>query len=214
MSENGKGAGLSADAYLLAAAQADTVEVLKTKPQWIQAKGPVGGKVRNFFVTPQKELYAIGNIGLYRLTDDETEWVLINDSLPSISFGKSMAARGDTLYIVTKANLLASTDRGVTWHSVGKRPQGYLVALLITDPSQVRRPQDAQYEMYLILSKGVFRSTDAGNTWHAFNNGLTAPKIQDADAIENALFLRTHQGLHRLNSGVWGEITRRTGTIY
>ena len=200
---NGKGTGSSAKTYLLAAAQADTVEGLKTKPQWIQAKGPVGGKIRNFFVTPQKELYATGDIGLYRLTDDKTEWTLINDSLPSIAYAKSMAARGDTLYIVTKTNLFASTDRGVTWNSVGERPQGYLVALLITDTSQIRRPQDAQFEMYLILSNGVFRSTDAGNTWQAFNNGLTAPKIQDAAAIENALFLGTRNGLYRLNSGVW-----------
>ena len=200
---NGKGTGSSAKAYLLAAAQADTVEALRTKSQWVQAKGPVGGTVRNFFVTPQKELYATGDIGLYRLTDDETEWTLINDALPSIADAKSMAARGDTLYIVTKTNLVASTDRGITWNSVGERPQGNLVALLITDTSQVRRPQDAQFEMYLILSKGVFRSTDAGNTWQAFNNGLTAPKIQDAAAIENALFLGTFNGLYRLNSGVW-----------
>jgi hypothetical protein len=60
--------------------------------------------------------------------------------------------------------------------------------------------------MYLILSNGVFRSTDAGNTWHAFNNGLTAPKIQDAAAIENALFLRTLNGLYRLNSDVWEKL--------
>lgn len=204
---NGKGAGSSANTYLLAAAQADTVEVLKAKPQWIQAKGPVGGKIRNFFVTPQKELYATGDIGLYRLTDDKTEWTLINDSLSSAAYAKSMAARGDTLYIVTKTNLFASTDRGVTWHPVGERPQGYLVALLITDPSQVRRPQDAQFEMYLILSNGVFRSTDAGNTWQAFNNGLTAPKIQDAAAIENALFLGTRNGLYRLNAGVWEKLS-------
>ena len=203
---NGKGAGSSANAYLLAAAQADTAERLKTKPQWIQAKGPVGGTVRNFFVTHQKELYATGDIGLYRLTDDKTEWTLINDALPSIADAKSMAARDDTLYIVTKTDLFASTDRGITWNSVGKRPQGYLVALLITDPSQVRRPEDAQFEMYLILSKGVFRSTDAGNTWQAFNNGLTAPKIQDAAAIENALFLGTLNGLYRLNSGVWEKL--------
>ena len=203
---NGKGAGSSAKAYLLAAAQADTVEGLKTKPQWMQAKGPVGGTVRNFFVTPQKELYATGDIGLYRLTDDKTEWTLINDALPSIAYAKSMAARGNTLYIVTKTNLFASTDRGITWNSVGERPQGNLVALFITDTSQVRRPQDAQFEIYLILSNGVFRSTDAGNTWQAFNNGLTAPKIQDAAAIENALFLGTHNGLYRLNSDVWEEL--------
>ena len=197
------------DTGLLAAAQADTVEVLKTKPQWVQAKGPVGGKVRNLFVTAEKEVYAIGEIGLYQLTgDDKTEWTLINDSLDSVSwYSKSIVERNATLYIVTETNLLASTDRGVTWHPLGERPQGHPVALFITDPSQVRRPQDAQFEMYLVLSKGVFRSTDAGNTWHAFNHGLTAPRIEDAAAIENVLFLATRQGLYRLNSGGWEKLS-------
>ena len=40
-------------------------------------------------------------------------------------------------------------------------------------------------------------------TWHAFNDGLTAPEIQDAVAIGNVLFLGTKRGLYRLNSSVW-----------
>ena len=203
----GSGAGPRANTGLLAAAQADTVEREKTKPQWIQKKGPVGGQVSDLFVSAQKEVYAIGDIGLYQLTgDDKTEWTLINDSLPSIYAAKSMAERGDTLYLAAKTHVLKSTDRGVTWQPLGERPQGYTVALLITDPTQTRRPQDAQIEMYLVLSKGVFRSIDAGNTWHLFNAGLTIPNIQDAVAIENVLFLATKQGLYRLNSGVWEKL--------
>ena len=202
----GRGAGPKADAGLLAAAHADTVDGRNMKPKWVQAKGPVGGHLKDFFVTSQPELYAIGSVGLYRLADDETEWTLINDSLPSLSYRKSMAERGGTLYITTRKNVLASTDRGVTWQPLGERPQGNLVGLFITDPSQARRPQDAPYEMYLILSKGVFRSTDASKTWHPFNEGLTAPNVQDAVAIENVLFLGTHRGLYRLNSGVWEKL--------
>ena len=204
---SGSGAGPRTDAGLLAAAQAETIERRQTKPKWIQKKGPVGGDVKALFVSSKKEVYAIGDVGLYRLTgNDKSEWTLINDSLPPISTAKSIAERGDTLYILAKENLLASTDRGVTWYPLGEHPQGYPIALFITDTSQVRRPQDAQFEMYLILSNGVFRSTDAGNTWQAFNNGLTAPKIQDAAAIENALFLGTLNGLYRLNAGVWEKL--------
>ena len=203
----GSGTGPRADAGLLAAAHADTVEKHETEPQWIQKKGPVGGDIKALFVSSKKEVYAIGDVGLYRLTgDDKSEWTLINDSFSTVYSGKSMAERGDTLYILTKTDLLASTDRGVTWSPLGARPQGYPVALFITDTSQVRRPQDARYEIYLILSNSVFRSTDAGNTWQAFNNGLTAPKIQDAAAIENALFLGTRNGLYRLNAGVWEKL--------
>ena len=203
----GSGAAPRTDAGLLAAAQADTVERQQTKPQWLQKKGPVGGNIRSLFVSSQKEVYAIGDVGLYRLTgDDKSEWTLINDSLSPIYAAKSMAERRDTLYLAAKTHVLKSTDRGVTWKPLGERPQGYTVALLITDPMQMHHPQDAQYEMYLVLSKGVFRSIDAGNTWHLFNAGLTTPSIQDAVAIENVLFLATNQGLYRLDSGVWEKL--------
>ena len=204
---NGSGTGTKTDERLLAAAQADTVESQQTKTQWIQKKGPVGGDVKSLFVSSEKEVYAIGDVGLYRLTgDNKNEWTLINDSLPPVYATKSMAERGDTLYILTKTELFASTDRGVTWSPIGERPPGYPVALLITDTSQVRSPQDAPYEIYLILSNGVFRSTDAGNRWQAFNKGLKAPKIQDAAALENVLFLGTRNGLYRLNAGVWEKL--------
>ncbi len=204
---NGSGTGTKAKTRLLAAAQADTVERRQTEPQWIQKKGPVGGGVSNLFVSAQKEVYAIGNVGLYRLTgDDKSEWTLINDSLPSIYAAKSMAERDDTLYILSKADVLKSTDNGVTWETLGERPKGYAVALLITDPTQMSRALNTQIEMYLVLENGVFRSTDAGNTWHLFNAGLTIPRIQDAVAIENVLFLATQQGLYRLDSGVWEKL--------
>ena len=207
ISGRGSSAGPRANTGLLAAARADTVERRQTKPQWIQKKGPVGGNISDLFVSAQKEVYAIGDVGLYRLTgDDKSEWTLINDSLPAIYAAKSMAERADTLYLAAKTHVLKSTDRGVTWQPLGERPQGYTVALLITDPTQIRRPQDAQIEMYLVLSKGVFRSIDAGNTWHPFNAGLTTPSIQDAVAIENILFLATKQGFYRLDSDVWEKL--------
>ena len=208
----GSSTGTKNNAKLLAAAQADTVAQLETKPKWIPAKGPAGGNVSNLFVTSQKELYAIGGTRLYRLDDNSTEWRLINAELP-ISHRTLIAERNGTLYIATQKHLFVSTDRGTTLRPVAPLPGGGAVALLITDPSQARQPQDAQYEMYLVLTNGVLRSTDAGKTWHAFNEGLTAAEIQAASVIDNALFLRTNplflgtkQGLYRLNTGVWEKL--------
>ena len=199
-------AGSKADAQLLSATQSDA-EVLETEPQWTQAKELTGGEVRNLFLTSQKELYAVGGAGLYRLDDDNrAEWTLINASLPLTHKSEPMAEWNRTLYIATQTDLFASTDRGETWVHIGARPQGNAIALLITDSNQAHRPQDAEMEMYLVLANGVFRSTDAGNTWHAFNDGLNQPEIQDAAAIENVLFLGTTQGLYRLNSDVWEKL--------
>ena len=201
----GTGAEPRTDAGLLAAAQADTVEKPETEPQWMPTKGPEGGGVQNLFVTSQKEVYAIGGTRLYRLGDGDTGWTLINAALPFTPDSTPMAEGKDTLYFVTETNLLASTDRGVTLHFLGPRPRGRAIALLI--PNKLRWAQDAQIEMYLVLADAVFRSTDTGKTWHAFNDGLTAPKIHTAAAVENALFLGTKQGLYRLNSGVWEKLS-------
>ena len=201
----GRGVSLRTDTGLLAAAQADTVERQETEPQWMPTRGPEGGGVKNLFVTSQKEVYAVGGTRLYRLADDDTGWTLINAALPFTPYSTPMAEGKDTLYIVTETDLIASTDRGVTLHFLGPRPRGRAIALLI--PSKLRWSKDAQIEMYLVLANGVFRSTDTGGTWHAFNNGLVAPKIHAAVAIENALFLGTKQGLYRLNLGVWEKLS-------
>ena len=200
--------GSRTNAQPLVAVQSKVVEVIDTEPQWIQAEKLTGGDVKNLFLTSDKTLYAVGSTGLYRLSTDDnsTRWTLINASLPLTPQSEPMAEWGETLYIATRTSLFASTDRGVTWHTVGPRPQGRAIALLITDPSEKHRQRDVQIEMYLVLTDGVFRSTDAGATWHAFNEGLTAPEIQDAVAIENVLFLGTRQGLCRLNSDIWEKL--------
>lgn len=65
--------------------QSEAVEVLNSEPQWIQSKKLTGGDVENLFLTSDKELYAVGGTGLYRLTDDSTGWTQVNDSLPLTS---------------------------------------------------------------------------------------------------------------------------------
>ena len=200
--------GSRTNAQPLVALQSEAVEVLDTEPQWIQSEKLTGGDVKNLFLTSDKTLYAVGSMGLYRLSTDNNsmEWDLINASLPLTPQSEPMAEWGETLYIATRTGLFASTDRGVTWHTVGPRPQGRAIALLITDSSKEHRQRDVQIEMYLVLTDGVFRSTDVGNTWHAFNDGLTAPEIQDAVTIGNVIFLATRRGLYRLNSSVWKKL--------
>ena len=207
---SGSGIDTKTDKRLLAAAQTDTVVPLETKPKWIPVKGPAGGYVSNLFVTSQKDLYATAGAQLYRLDNNSTEWGLINAGAP---ISELIAERNGTLYIATQKHLFVSTDRGMTLIPVGPLPEGRAVALLITDPSQVRRPQDAQPEMYLVLTNGVFRSTDVGKNWHVFNEGLAGAGIQAAAVIDNALFLGTNplflgtkRGLYRLNTGVWEKL--------
>lgn len=179
-----------------------------TKPQWTQAKG-MGSGVTNagLFLASDQSLYAVTKAGLYHLTAQADAWKLTSSSGPDQEFGRIMAERGDTLYILTSDALLASTDNGNTWTNLGSRPEGQAVALVITDGFQARGPQHTDMTLYLILRTEVFRSADGGKQWHPIGGRLqsdTAPdvgsrnfRIWDALAVDNTLFVGTSRGLFR-----------------
>ena len=212
-----RGSGFQAEPLLLAAAQTDEADLPAAKPQWIQTKGPGGVLRAGLSLTSDQTLYAITKTDLYRLTEERDAWTFVSASGPNREFDPVMADRAGTLYLLTPHELLVSVDTGKTWNSLGARPEGNAVALVITD-----------MVMYLILKTEVFRSEDVGQQWepigetlralasqaladnkleeppnapalgdfHAINN--MAFRIWDALAIDNTLFVGTSQGLFRL----------------
>ena len=189
------GAGQKPDESLFAPVPVDTVEVSTPKPQWTQTKGPEGGTVNGVFAAANGDLYARTGADLYRLTDDRSAWQPANTNV-SINSSWQMAEGGDTLYIVSGTEILASIDRGETWNVIGARPEGQLIDLVITNEA-----------LYLGLVDGVFRSVDAGKSWTPLDDGdLTDRKIQAIVAVENTLFVGTDAGLYRRNSEGWEQL--------
>ena len=192
------GTGFQSETLLFAAAQADETTLPATKPQWVQTKGPGGVSSAGLFLTSDQTLYAITETGLYRLSEAEDAWTFVSASGPNreSSFSSLMAERDGTLYLLTHNELLVSIDDGKTWNSLGKRPEGHGVALVLTDTA-----------MYLVLQTEVFRSEDVGQQWEPIGQTLQAnhlPEagnpnfhIWDALAIDNTLFFGTSQGLFR-----------------
>ena len=146
---------------------ADEADILVTEPQWIQTKGLAGVSRPGLFLASDQTLYLIAKTGLYRLTEEVDEWTLINSGGPNQQFDPIMAERGDTLYLLTSNELLASTDRGRTWEVLGKRPKGRAVALVIADGPRERSPQHVDMTMYLVFQTEIFRSEDGGKQWVA-----------------------------------------------
>ncbi len=178
-----------------------------TELQWTQAKGIGGVSGAGLFLASDQSLYAAMKAGLYRLTAKADAWKLVSASTPDQEFGRIMAARGDTLYMVTSDALLASTDNGKTWNDLGSRPEGEAVALVITDGHQAQGPQNTDRTLYLILKTEVFRSQDGGKAWQPIGGRLKSDivpnvgsrnfRIWDALAVDNTLFVGTSQGLFR-----------------
>ena len=174
--------------------------------QWTQSNGAPGGLVRDIFVAAEGTVYAAAPTGIYKLATDATAWTRINTSVPINDSLMPMAEHGDTLYIVSTDEIFTSDDRGETWNTLGSRPKGRAVGLIITDATEARNSR-AQTTMYLALKdERVFRSTDGGTQWQSFNNGLTSEKISALAAIGETVFAGTEIGLYRLDSGVWKKL--------
>ena len=200
------GSGFQAEPLLIAAAQADETDLPTAKPEWIQTKGPGGVSRAGLFLASDQTLYAVAKTGLYRLTEAADAWTLVSVSGPNREFNAAfntvMAEYGDTLYLLTSNELLASIDEGKTWNSLGARPEGRVVTLIITDTA-----------MYLVLSTEVFRSEDVGNQWKSIGQNLKINNmpdrnflIWDALAIDNTLFVGTSQGLFQFTDA-WEKLS-------
>ena len=169
--------------------------------QWAQTNGPPAGYIRNIFATPEGIVYAVASSGLYRLTEDATAWTRINRSVPIDDSLMPMTFHAGNLYIVSAAEIFTSADRGETWNTLGPRPNGEAVGILITDEASPR------ITMYLALrDEGVFRSTDNGTQWHPLHDGLTSKKISAIAAVDNTVFAGTENGLYRLDAGIWNKL--------
>ncbi len=190
------GAGQKPDESLVATLPINTTEVSTPKPQWTQTGGPEGGGVQNLFITSDGDAYVGTGTDLYRLTDDRSRWNLVNAKMPP-NGSWQITERDDTLYVVSNTEILASMDRGETWDTLGTRPEGQLIDLVITDEAPGAQ---ANIGMYLALVNGVFRSVDAGNSWVSVSGQLVNKEIRTITAIEDVVFVGTDSGLYRLNS--------------
>ena len=174
--------------------------------RWTQGSAPPGGHVRDIFATSEGAVYAVAPTGIYRLGTDATTWTRINTDIP---IGKSlmpMAEHNGTLYIVSTDEIFMSGDKGETWKTIGPRPKGQAVGLIVMDEAQARSTL-ARRTMYLALrDEGIYRSTDGGTQWNSFNDGLASKTISTVAAVEKTVFAGTARGLYRLDSSTWKKL--------
>ncbi len=204
-----RGTGTQVSTTTTASATLEDSAKFSTSP-WTQGSAPPGGHVRDIFTTSEGSVYAVAPTGIYRLGTDATAWTRINTDIPIGESLMPMAERGGTLYIVSTDEIFASGDRGETWRTMGPRPKGDAVGLIITDEAHARSSQ-ARRTMYLALrDEGIYRSTDGGTQWHLFNDGLANKTISTVATVGKTVFAGTARGLYRLDSGTWKKLLVET----
>ena len=183
--------------------------------QWAQTTGPQGGPVFNIFSTSEGTIYAFSAAGIYRLRPDAPAWTLVNSSVPIEGPWVPMTEHEGTLYTVSRDAVFASTDAGETWESLGSRPDGRAVGLIVVAETE-GSSSHARPMMYLALrDKGVFRSTDVGPQWALFDDGLIGRRISGVAVVGDTVFAGTDKGLYRLDSGRWERLLEDvSGSVY
>ena len=175
---------------------ADSSQIARRQNQWSQVQGPQGGDVNGIFLTSNDELLAVTHTGIYKTTENITEWIRINNTLPTAYYSKTpIAEHNNTLYIVTRRDIFASADGGMNWTSISRRQSGEAIALLTTDTG-----------FYLVLEKAVYMSVDEGRRWSLLDINLGDREITDAINIDKAVFIGTEQGLYKIVSGEWEQL--------
>ena len=197
------------EAVLRSSAMEDSLRFGATS-QWTQGNAPPGGRVQDMFATSEGTVYAVAPTGIYRLEADATAWTRVNANVPIGKSRMPMAEYKGSLYIASVDEIFTSVDRGETWHTLGPRPKGHTIGLIITSAPQDADSQ-ADITMYLALrDEGVFQSIDGGTQWHPLNDGLTGEKISAVAAAGETVFTGTGRGLYRLDSGVWKKLPVET----
>ena len=169
--------------------------------QWTQGNTPPGGHVHNIFAGLDGTIYVVAPTGMYRSAVDAIAWTRISTDIPIGKSRMPMALHEGTLYTAADDEIYTSNDRGETWKSIGTRPKGYAVGLVITDAVQPHISQ-SPITMYLVLQdKRIYRSTDGGAQWNPFNNGLRNERITTTAAVGKIVHALQDKRIHQSTDG-------------
>lgn len=172
--------------------QTPTIEAPLLTQQWTQRDSPEAVKVSTLSSTKTNDIYAMTPIGLYRIADNNEEWNLVNNKLPTSDISTPIVEHNGILYIPTVEAILTSKDEGKTWKSLCSYPKGEVTGLIVKDNTE------GSIDIYIGLLRGIFFSDDAGSSWTPLNKGLALRKVYVITSIENTLFAGTDRGLYRL----------------
>ncbi len=176
---------------------------------WTQVTGLTG-----FFnmAVSGNTIYAAGNSGVFRSTDNGSVWAAVDTSLPS--GGYTIAASNGKLFIGDYYNyngILVSSDSGSTWVAADSGlessfPGVYRIILSIAV---------ADSAVYVgTSSNGVFKSTDNGKSWHAVNSGIGYGSSVYSLAVAGPnLIAGTQSGTYLSSDGGESWITNDSGLV-
>jgi hypothetical protein len=97
---------------------APSLAYFDTSVPWERISGPEGGRIISLAISGTNT-FAGTQAGVFRSTNNGTNWVAANSGLPLNATVADFALRGDSLLAATNGGVFLSTDNGGNWSRVG-----------------------------------------------------------------------------------------------
>ncbi|MFA5834679.1 MAG: T9SS type A sorting domain-containing protein [Bacteroidota bacterium] len=150
--------------------------------QWVKTNGyGVGGNITFFYISGTT-LFAGTDDGIYRSTDNGTQWSAVNTGLTNI---QTLYVSGVYIFAGTSGGAFISTNNGSSWTAING-VSGEIVSAFVVSGTN----------LFVGTSVGgVYVSTNNGSNWTAINNGLINKHVLSLFISGTNLFAGTDLGV-------------------
>ncbi len=166
--------------------------------QWVQTDGPYAANIRSVAIG-KTGLFVSCNSGIFRSTNNGSDWKLVNNGLPSAQV-YALAIIDTFIFAGTDGQgVYRSSDNGESWSRANTMLKNkYIWGLSVSD------------SILYALSQfgGIFRSIDFGETWNETDTGLTNTRVYTILSKGTRLFAASATGIYSsTDKGInWSEM--------
>ena len=139
------------------------------RAQWLQTNGPYGGWIGALVVTSDGVVFAGGDRGLYRSTNNGDFWEQITNGLPrGVLISNLAMSKNGTIFAAAQNSVYRSMDKGNSWHLANSGlPTSQIYVLTIDGNDRI-----FVSEGIIGTNGGLFFSSNGGDSWTQIDNVL------------------------------------------
>lgn len=117
--------------------------------------------------------------GVFRSNDNGDTWIAVNNGISDLWIS-DISIQDDTLYAVSRSDLMRSTDNGDNWEKICANPFVGIVRQFIVNESAV---------ILCTGGSGIWISADNYNSWRKYGFGWASPSVSRILSFDQNIFV-------------------------
>ena len=153
--------------------------------QWMQTKGPLGGRATNVYDNGTTVFANISGSGIYKSSDNGASWSQI-EGFDFLRDCRTLAGKGNELFVFNRSSeIYHTTDSGESWNKITDTTIANKYVYFLSIVGQ---------NVYAPSPNGLYRSTDDGASWEILNDTLLTGTLRFIKSDSSFLFLGNANG--------------------